>query len=93
MKIRWCEIHKQVAVGENDHCGCEFTEGCAFDNTSARYKTEWKCRIVSKLLVDAGIEIQWCVAPGAFHEGGHFSGALDGADCVFETRLMTVSSV
>ncbi len=50
MKIRWCVTHDQFVAGENDHCGCEFTEGCAFDNSDARYKTEWVCEIVTRLI-------------------------------------------
>lgn len=53
IEIRWCEEHNQYVAGENNHCGCEFSEGCWFDNSDDRYpEVGSPCRIVPKMLVD-----------------------------------------
>ncbi len=52
-EIKWCKEHDQFVAGMNDHCGCEFSEGCWFDNSSVRYgETTTPCRIVSKIVSD-----------------------------------------
>lgn len=54
IEVRWCETHNQLVVGKNDHCGCEFSEGCAFDNQDQRGWLDDNtpdCRIVPMVLV------------------------------------------
>ncbi len=51
-QIRWCTKHDEYVAGKNDHCGCEFSEGCWFDNQDERHQ-EYpapECRIVDKWL-------------------------------------------
>ena len=35
-EIRWCKTHDEYVAGENNHCGCEYSEGCWFDNDRNR---------------------------------------------------------
>lgn len=49
-QVRWCVTHDQFVAGDNSHCGCEFSEGCAFDNTHDRFETEWVCEIVTRFM-------------------------------------------
>jgi len=53
-KVSWCVTHDEYVAGENDHCGCEYSEGCWFDNARDRgYLKDGNtpdCTIVDKLV-------------------------------------------
>ena len=52
--VRWCEKHDEYVAGENNHCGCEYSECCWFDNAKDRgYLKDGNtpnCTIVDKLV-------------------------------------------